>query len=528
VIQYLPGLAANWSVSPDGRTYTFELRKGVEFSNGDPFNAYQVWAEMYGFYYLSGNSTAWLESYAFFNMSPVKFGPATIALLNQSGLINPSPEALKIMENTTWPIYVTGPYTIVFRLKAPFQWFPGTLVVFEGMIFDVQWVLKHGGFGTPTEFNSYFNQHPIPGTGPYIVTKVVEDSYVEFAQNPNYWGKNLTPEQIAAQPIWDPGHAARVVIYYKPSDIARYTDLVNNVVQLADIEESDWNLVTANPQLAYLTLPPWAGEVALLGLNTHVYPTNITAVRQAIAYAINYTQLYNEAYLGEMSPYVGPEYPAWKDFYDLGNFPPYTYNLTKAIQILKANHLNPSTFPPLLYKVVSGCDACIRAAEVIQADLAQINMTVNIEVVSQSEYYSVLGNYQTNLENAAQIGALAMVNSGFGWAPATLTPADYWVTFVNNQSSWGNWPAYYNPVVQKCVNAFTSTGNISEIQQLCRAAQEVIYQEVPYVWIGVFKLWLPSGGSIVWNKNIVKGFLVDPVWDGQSTEPIFNTVTFYG
>ena len=59
-VQFLPGLAS-WTVSPDGTTYTFSLKQNVKFSNGDPLNAYQVWAVMYGFYYLSGNSSAWLE-----------------------------------------------------------------------------------------------------------------------------------------------------------------------------------------------------------------------------------------------------------------------------------------------------------------------------------------------------------------------------------------------------------------------------------------------------------------------------------
>ncbi|MBC7471128.1 MAG: ABC transporter substrate-binding protein, partial [Ramlibacter sp.] len=37
-----PLLAEGWEVSPDLRTYTFRLRKGVKFQNGEPFNAQAV------------------------------------------------------------------------------------------------------------------------------------------------------------------------------------------------------------------------------------------------------------------------------------------------------------------------------------------------------------------------------------------------------------------------------------------------------------------------------------------------------
>src|SRR3569832_2156955 len=37
-----PLLAESWEVSPDLKTYTFKLRKGVKFQNGEPFNAHAV------------------------------------------------------------------------------------------------------------------------------------------------------------------------------------------------------------------------------------------------------------------------------------------------------------------------------------------------------------------------------------------------------------------------------------------------------------------------------------------------------
>ncbi|HXY82349.1 MAG TPA: ABC transporter substrate-binding protein [Candidatus Saccharimonadales bacterium] len=530
VLQFLPGLATSWTASPDATTYTFTLRQNVKFSNGDPFNAYQVWGEMYGYYYISANSTAWLESYPVFDMSTANFGPATIALMTKSGLINPTQDLLNVMMDKSWPIYVTDPNTIVFHLSAPFLWFPETLVAYAGMVLDTQYVLDNGGFGTPGSPNSAFNQQPIPGTGPYMFSAISENAYMKFTQNPNYWGANMTADEIRANPMLDPGHVKNVIVYIKTDDLARYTDLSTGAVQLAAIQTPDWNLITSQPQTySYMKLPPWNGEVSLMGLNTHLWPTDVREVRQAIVHAINYTDLYQKAYLGEMTPYVGPEYPAWKDYYNLGNSQPYQYDLTLAKQYMaqaEAKYPNLTTsMPTFLLRSQSGCAVCTSAAQVVQGDLSDIGITVNIEVQQPSLFFSQLGTYQFQTTHP-DIGQLAFINAGFGWGPATLTPADYWVTFVSNQSVWGNYAIYYDPIVQKAVNAFTSSSDTSYIQSLVKAAQAKINDDAPYAWIGTFGLWEPAGGSIVWKNGVITGFYTDPIWTGQATAPLMNTVTF--
>ena len=272
-----------------------------------------------GLYYLSAESPGWWQSYPVFNMTGVNFGPSTLALMNQSGgVVNPSSQLLSVMENSSWPIYVTSPYQIVFHLQAPFLWFLGTLVSYVGLTFDTQFVLDHGGFGAPASLNTYFDTNPVPGTGPYTITGVSVNSYMTFQQNPNYWGKSLTAAQIAANPILDQGHVNKVIIYYKADDLARYTDLSTGVAQIAAISSEDWNLILANPsKYSYEVLPPWAGLSVDVTLNTNEYPTNITAVRQAIVHAINYTDVADKAFFGEVTPTMGPEYPAWSNFYDI-------------------------------------------------------------------------------------------------------------------------------------------------------------------------------------------------------------------
>jgi len=521
-VQYLPGLAQSWTNSSDGATYTFNLMHGITFSNGDPLNAYQVWLEAYADYYLLGNSSGWLLSYTVFNYNNVNFGPATMSVINNTGgVVNPTGQGLAIMQNSSWPIYVTSPYQIVFHLAAPFSYFPALLINFG--IADMQYVLEHGGTGTSAAPNTYFELNAIPGTGPYEVTGIVQNSYISFAQNPTYWGKNLTSAEIQGDVLLDPGHVANVVVNYKSDDLSRYTDLSTGSAQIAAIQAADWGLVTSNPnKFSYTVMPPWAMFVSFMALNTNLYPTNNTDFRLAVVHAINYTDIISKAFLGEASPYVGPEYPAYKQFYNLGNTSGYSYNLTLASNYLAESGVSN---PTISFRTLSGCEYCSVIGQIVQSDLGQIGITVDIIIVPSGTFANPYGSYQTDVQNAGQLGNLALIGSDGAWAPDALTPADNWVSFVSNESFFGNFAGYYNPTVQACVNAFTSTTNTSQIQALCTAAQAQIDKDAPYAWLGVLQLW-EIDGSLVWQKGVISGFALDPVFSGETDIPLINTVTF--
>jgi len=530
-IQVVPVLATGWSISPDGTTYTFDLRQNVTFSNGDAFNAYQVWGQMYGFYYLSGNSSSFLNAYNIFDVSNVTFGPATLALMAQSGLINPSSSLTTIMMNSAWPIYVTGPYQIVFRMKTGFQWLPEVLASWAGLLFDTQYVLQNGGFGTPVAYNTAFNQHPMPGTGPYVVTTVSEGSYVAFTQNPTYWGKSLTAAEIQANPYIDPGHVKNVIINAKSDDVARYTDLSSGQAQIAAIQQQNWPLILANPdKYGYLIMPDASMVFVGIAMNTQRFPTNITDFRLAIEHAVNITDISQRVFFGQLGQMIGPEYPAEKDWYDLGNLPQYSYNLTLAQWYLTQSGVNVATMQPLQFNVVSGCTYCNSAAQIVQADLAQIGITVNIQILPGTEYAlpntGGTSSYQAALADANSISQLTWFGTGT-FAPGAATPADAWVLFANYHTTSNDWAVYANPTVQKCVDAWTSTGDVTQIKTLCTAAQQQIYNDAPYIWLGTVKLVF-GGGSVAYNKNVVQSALLDALFTSTSSTVVFNTVTFVG
>jgi ABC-type transport system substrate-binding protein len=532
VVQLEPMLASSWTVSPNGLNYTFNLRPNVNFSDGDPLNAYQVWGEMYGFYYLSANSSSWMLSYNVFNMGTANFGPATLALMNASKteLITPSSQLLSIMENPSWPIYVTGPETIVFQLAHPFSFFPNLFPVYTGLIFDTQWLLNNGGFGAPGVPNTYFNQHPIPGTGPYEVTSVTEDSNVQFTQNPTYWGANLTAAQIQANPYLDPGHAKNVIVKWVQDDVTRYSDLSSGAAQVAAILTEDWPLIQNNPSTySYFTMPSKSMLFVGLAMNTQRYPTNITAVRQAIVHAINYTDISQTVFFGGLVPLVFPEYPAQSAYYDLGNLPPYQYNVTLAQQILSKAGITSSVLStPIEFRVVAGCSYCEATAEIVQSELDAIGFNINIEVTEPSQYQCPYTagtcSYSQALNDSQTVAQLSWFGTGT-FAPAAPTPADAWLLFANNATSSNNWAIYSNPTVQKCVDDWTNGASNSTLVSDCTAAQAQFYNDAPYIPLGTLKLVF-GAGSIVWKSSVVKSMLLDPVYTGQSSTAIFNTITF--
>lgn len=521
---YLPGLADNWTVSSDGKVYTFHLRQGVTFSNGDPFNSYQVWENMYNIYFSVFNSTFFFQYPQVFSTANVHFGPATIAILNSSGLSNPTPQALTIMTNSSWPIYTTDAHTIVFNMSVPFKDLLGVMNGLPGMMYDADYALKHGWpalYGSPAM--GYFASNPIPGTGPYMMTEYVQNAHVTFVQNPTYWGKNLTAAQVAAVPLLDPGHVRQVIIQYKPDDLSRYTDLANNVVQIATIQSQNWNTIASQPNTyGWVSFPASANIVSSLAFNTQKWPMNITDVRLAIEHAINFSEIDQQVFHGQVHPYFGPETPGFGQYYNVGNYSQYSFNVTLARQLLASSGI--SNFPTLTWSMPSGFTVMDNIAQVIQSQLqANLGINVQLQVYSYSNwiapYNAATISNKTGLQQLADI----TFEGAPSYGQVENVPGDNWITFTTYHGF--NLAFWQTNATQELANALVSSSNDTLIHNLLQQAQADVYNQAPYIWIGVFQLVL-GDGSVAYKHSVIQNFYFDPMWSGANTAPIFNTVTF--
>ena len=245
----VPDLAQSWTVSADGLTWTFKLRKDVKFSDGTPFNAEAV----------RFNVLRWWDQDA-----PYGAKATGKSFLNwQNNLGGFKGEAGSILKD----VRVTDPYTVQLILAKPF---PSLTAVLAG----------GGSFGiaSPTAIKKNAQQYGTPavgavGTGPYLFKGWTSGDSVVLARNPNFYKPGLPKSET-------------VTFRFIKDASARLNELKSGTVDLAtDLLPDQLQAIKADARLR-----PALREslnVGYLAFNTTYKPLASAQVRTALAMAIN-------------------------------------------------------------------------------------------------------------------------------------------------------------------------------------------------------------------------------------------------
>jgi ABC-type transport system substrate-binding protein len=348
---------ANGGISPDYTTYTFQIRTGLKFSNGDPLTAYDVWYSMVrDLLFVGGNAVTIDWVLAQYLIPGATAGVPIVTAASDTTDFNAIMNALT---------YSNSSNTMTFKLMKPTisQLFFTALILYGASILDAAW-LNEVGAGitfTPAGFYAYQNQSnsgsfnlkvqwdPI-ASGPYMIQNYAPGQSVTLVANPGFPGVPGIPfvnNTVVIQWVKDPETAYNLftsgqadIVTYLPTD---YLALIPKQVATGKAA------MYQTPSLScwFFMFNVEISEAAMkadFGAQYHVpsgYFANLD-VREAFAYAFNYTNYIDEI-IGNVkygidfgNNYAGMILPGLPDYVppsQLQNVP--TYDLVKAKQLLQ-------------------------------------------------------------------------------------------------------------------------------------------------------------------------------------------------
>jgi len=249
-------LVEDYSVTEDGLTYSFKLREGVKFSNGEALTASDV---LYTF--VRNLTIEQGVNYDFVN-----------AIAGAEALYNGETDTLEGFE-------VVDDYNFNVTLGEPFAGFLYQLATPACSIYDEQTTEAAGdSFGIDPAVTV--------GTGPYKVESWTVNSSIVLVANENYWGA--------------PADAKRVEISIIPDASSLNMAYQNGELDIIDLDRIDSSIVESTYKSMYADKLVGVSRVGItyFTLNQNIEPFNDVKVRQAVQMAIDRETLLNTVYGG--------------------------------------------------------------------------------------------------------------------------------------------------------------------------------------------------------------------------------------
>ena len=416
-----PDLATNWTVSSDGMTYTFTLRQGVTFHNGDKLTAHDV-------------------VYSLNRMTTIGQG--------YSYLFSPYVDHASATDNST----------VAFTLKKPFGPFLTALV--RLYVVDQKQVAANqgsGNYGSNGDYGSTWLLTHDAGSGPYSISSANLESQMTFAANTKYWNGTNANQPSTVQ-----------IIGSSSSTQALFT---SHQIQITD-QWQEYSTVAALAQLkgAKLVSIPTVDEFYLM-VNTRQSPTDDIKVREAMSYAFNYTAVINNVFPGS-KPSAGPV-PSSLPGHD-ANVPTSHQDLTKAKALIaQSKYAGNLANYPVKYFWVTQVPAEQKMALQFASDMQQIGITVNVvgepwlTVVADLANLTSSPNVVSITDGASYFEAGSVLQSRY-----TTAAQGTW-----EQNEWLN-----NKTLDQQISNALSVQDQNQRFQAYATIQETIYRMYPTIY----------------------------------------------
>lgn len=440
-LTYVPYTFESWTTSPDGKEWTFKVRQGIKNSDGSPVDA------------------ALLKFIADRMVDPSLKIPG-------GGMFGP-------LKSTT----VLDPLTIKFTYNVPYP------SLFYG--------ISRAEISSKVAFEQFgadFANHPV-GPGPYTVKQQIPGNSIVYDRNPDF---NWPPPFYKNR---GPAYLDGVTIKIIKDDLTIWNALKAGEVHITPIPTTFINEAQTNPDLTIIKrLEP---TIRYIAMNCAKPPFNDPLVRQAVTHAIDRESIVKNAMDGYGEALYTP-YPVAMDFADNAGMKKigYAYDPAMGKEKLKQAGYDVSGAvatkggqPFEVTLLVLNIDFYKRTGQIVQAQLKEIGIKVNIQVVDRPA-----------LVDATLAGTHQMIiQFDNGLDPRYFA----FILFHSSRIKVTNYAWYSTPDLDALLEQGQAEPDVTKAQAIYQKVQEMVVKAAP---------WVPIGDAYVFTgvRKEVKDFQVHP------------------
>jgi dipeptide transport system substrate-binding protein len=430
----IPALAEKWDISPDGKVYTFHLRKGVKWHNTRAFKPTRDFnADDIVFSYERQSK----ESSPYFKVTS-----SNHSYWNDQSF----PRLVKSVEKV-------DDYTVRITLNQAESPFLSSLAMPFAAIQSKEYADAMLKAGTPEKID----QDPI-GTGPFSLVQYQKDAVIRYKAWPQYWGGKAKIDDL--------------VYAITPDASVRWAKLQKGECHVMPYPNpADLDAMRKDPNVTVMEQPGL--NVGYLAYNVTKKPLDDVRVRKALNMAINKKAILDAVYLGTGIPAKNPIPPSMSAYNEAIKDDPYDPEAAKKL-LAQAGHPNGFDMDLWAMPVQRPYNPnAKRIAELMQADLAKVGVKAEIKSFEW-------GEYRKRMQAGEHMSGM------LGWTGDNGDPDNFLAVLLgcdatkNNGSNVAKW--CYQPFEDLIQKAKTEQ-KPAERDKLYKQAQVIFKEQAPWFTI---------------------------------------------
>lgn len=539
---FIPMLATQWNISPDGKTYTFDIRNNVKFQDGQDLTpedvAYSFWR---GLIQDRAGGPQWILLQPFFGLDVQSFQDDVVQKQFNGDFV----AACNAVEQAI--TYDNNAGTVTMNLK---QSYGPMLQILSGSwasIVSKPWVIQQGGWdGDCANAENYHDPAAeedelfkvMNGTGPFKLDRWVPEQETDLVRNDSYW---------RTEPIWDGGPSGlasvdRVVIKVIPEWGTRFatfqtgdadinfvpTQFISQVdPQVRETCDASGSCTTTNPNgifRLYKGLPSVQSAVIfftqqvnntggnnLIGsgqLDGNGIPPDFFSdvhIRKAFNYCFDWDTYIQQVWNGEAIQALGPIIQGVLG-YD-ANQPHYSFDLNKCAEEFKASTLkspdgksvwDTGFYVQFIYNI--GNDQRKAAGDLLAQNLLQVNPKFKMVVVGEP----------FALELKDQVAGRLPIFM-IGWLEDFHDPQDWVVPFLSSGGTYAASQGFSADLQKQMDDLITQGVTATDPQQRTQIYGQL--QNLAYE--NALDLFVVQNEVRVYMQPWIKGYYYNPIFSNN-------------